>query len=379
MKIFKQTSVALVATTTLSSGVAYAALYGFGPAESWTIQQIASQTTEVSGNIASFGASFSSQMQTKFEQIISAVAVATKQEALSANIVSDGTRQASEQLVNAVRAQRQSDQIATAYLNYHPATGQGYDPCGTNAKNKTMDLAFETAAVQAKAGVGMTDVAPGRLVTSTGQAMQERLNLHRSKFCTASEANAGLCTISELPGGDTNASLLFEPAQAGSLQTEARYAYRQHVLGPPDQKLESSAGKSLAGEAFMMAKNRKDSLLSVPAYSLAMIDAANTQSEQLGGKSPNEVLKLRVNQYFGGVEAEQWSGAMARQTKRGLLVESAKMAGLEVWIHHKQYEQNQRLEANLAALLLASADKLSGPLDAQYQKVLSDSANLSVK
>ncbi|WP_240533944.1 hypothetical protein [Aeromonas veronii] len=141
--------------------MAYAALYGFGPAETWTIQQIAAQTAEVSGNIAAFGTAFSTQMQTKFEQIISSVAVATKQEALSANIVSDGTRQAAEQLVNAVRAQRQSDQVATAYLNYNPATGQGYDPCGTNAKNKTMDIAFESAAVQAKTTVGMTDVAPG--------------------------------------------------------------------------------------------------------------------------------------------------------------------------------------------------------------------------
>ncbi|EIP5862349.1 hypothetical protein ACWJKU_00625 (plasmid) [Methylocaldum sp. MU1018] len=379
MKAQKKIIAAAVLSTTLGSGVAYAALYGFGPAETWTIQQIAAQTAEVSGNIAAFGTAFSTQMQTKFEQIISSVAVATKQEALSANIVSDGTRQAAEQLVNAVRAQRQSDQVATAYLNYNPATGQGYDPCGTNAKNKTMDIAFESAAVQAKTTVGMTDVAPGRLVNSTAQAMQARLDTHRSKFCTAAEASAGLCSASQLPGGDTNAALLFDAAPAGSLQTEARYAYIQHVLGAPDQKLEKSAGGTPAGEAFMVVKNRKDALLSVPAYSLAMIDAANTQSAQFGGKSPNEVLKLRVNQYFGGKEAEQWSGSMARQTQRGLLVEAAKMAGLEVWIHHKQYEQNQRLEANLAALLLASADKLSGPLEAQYQKVLADTANVTVK
>jgi len=369
---------AAILSTTLSSG-AYAALYGFGPAESWTIQQIATQTATVSGNIAAFGAAFSTQMQIKFEQIISAVAVATKQEALSANVVGDGTRQAAEQLVNAVRAQRQSDQAATAYLNYNPATGQGYDPCGTNAKNRTMDIAFASAAVRAKAAVGMSDVAPGRLVNSTAQAMQARLDTHRNKFCTEAEANAGLCSLSRLPGGDTNAALLFDAAPANSLQSEARSAYIQHVLGAPDQKLTASAGGTPAGETFMVVKNRKDALLSVPAYSLAMIDAANTQSTQFGGKSPNEVLKLRVNQYFGGKEAEQWSGAMARQTQRGLMVEAAKMAGLEVWIHHKQYEQNQRLEANLAALVLASADRLSGPLEFQYQKVLADTAKVSVK
>jgi len=375
----KKIIAAAVLSTALGSGVAYAALYGYGPAENWTIGQIGTLTTEVSGNITAFGTAFSTQMQTKFEQIISAVAVATKQEALSGNIVSDGTRQAAEQLVNAVRAQRQSDHVATAYLNYNPATGQGYDPCGTNAKNKTMDIAFESVFEHAKATLGMIDVAPGRLVDSSTQAMQERLETHRSKFCTEAEASAGLCSLSQLPGGDTNAALLFDAAPAGSLQTEARHAYIQHVLGAPDQKLAKSAGGTPAGEAFMLVKNRKDAMLSVPAHSLAMIDAANTQSDQFGGKSPNEVLKLRVNQYFGGKEAEQWSGAMARQTQRGLLVEATKMAGLEVWIHHKQYEQNQRLEANLAALLLASADELSGPLEAQYQKVLSDTAKATIK
>ncbi len=379
MKTQRKLIVAAVLSTSLVSGVAYATLYGGGPAETWTIQQIAGQTAVVSMNIAAFGAAFGAQMQFNFERIISAVAVATKQEALSANIVTDGTRQAAEQLVNAVRAQRQSEQVATAYLNYNPATGQGFDPCGTNVKNKSMDIAFTAVAAQAKTNVGLTDVAPGRLVNSTAQAMRARLDTHRSKFCTSAEASAGLCSVSQLPGGDTNAALLFDSAPEGSLQTEARSAYIQHVLGSPDQKLEKSAGGTPAGQAFMVVKNRKDALLSVPAYSLAMIDAANTQSAQFGGKSPNEVLKLRVNQYFGGKEAEQWSGAMARQTQRGLLVEATKMAGLEVWIHHKQYEQGQRLEANLAALLLTSADKLSGPLEAQYQRVLAETANVAVK
>lgn len=375
----KKIVAAAALSTALSSGGVYAALYGYGPAETWTIQQIAAQTAEVSGNIAAFGAAFSAEMQIKFEQIISAVAVATKQEALSANVVSDSTRQAAGQLVNAVRVQRQTDQLATAYLNYSPTTGQGYDPCGTLAKNKTMDIAYEFAANQARAAVGVTDVAPGRLVDSTAQAMQERLNTHRSKFCTDAEASAGLCSLSQLPGGDVNAALLFDAAPAGSLQAEARQAYIQHVLGSPDQKLTKAAGGTPAGEVLFVTKNRKDALLSVPAYSLAMIDAANTQSAEFQGKSPNEVLKLRVNQYFGGKEAEQWSGAMARQNQRGLLVEAVKIAGLETWIHHKQYEQNQRLEANFAALLLASAGELSGPLEAQYQRVLTDTAKMTVK
>jgi len=209
--------------------------------------------------------------------------------------------------------------------------------------------------------------------------MQDRLATHRNKFCTSTEADAGLCSVSTLPGGDTNAALLFEPADEQSLTTDARTAYIQHIMGPPDQALDKIAGATPAGEAYMVQKNRKDSLMSVPAYSLAMIDAANTRSTEFGGKSPNEVLTLRVNQYFGGSEAEQWSGNLARQSQRGLLVEAAKMGGLEVWLHQKQYEQNQRLSANLAALVIASSDRLNGPLEYQYQKVLSNTAAQSVK
>jgi len=341
--------------------------------------QITALTGSVSANIASFGTTFGAQMSYKFEQIISAVAIATKQEALSASVVGDNSRATAEQLVNAVRAQRQNELVAKAYLDFNGSTGQGFDPCGTVTKNKTMDMAFSSLPSKAQNALAAFDAAPGKLVVSTDQAMQARLATHRSKFCTAAEADAGLCTLSSLPGGDTNASLLFEPTDEGSLTTEARKAYIQHIIGPPDQALEKTAGATPAGETYMVQKNRKDSLISVPAYSLAMIDAANTRSSAYGGKSANEVLKLRVNQYFGGKEAEQWAGSLSAQTQRGLLVEAAKMGGLEVWLRQKQYEQNQRLVANLSALVVASSDRLGGSLEYEYQKVLSETAKQNVK
>lgn len=367
------------ALSSVCSGVAYAAMYGYGPAESWTTQQIVVLTADVSTEIAAFGASFGTNMQSKFEQIISALAVATKQEAMSANQISDATVRSAQTLVSALSAQRTSEQVATAVLSYSPKTGQGFDPCGTYAKNTTMDLAFENAAAQARQKVNATDVSPGQFVDSIAVSMQARLENHRNNFCSQAEADQGLCTLSTLPGGDTNAGLLFEPAQPASLHAEARTAYIQHVLGEPDQRLEPVAGTTPAGESYLLEKNRKDALLSIPAYSLAMIDSANTQSDEYSGRTPNEVLKLRVNQYFGGVEAQQWTGAIAAQTQRGLLVEAAKMAGLETWLHQKQYEQNQRLEANLSALLIASADQLSAPLEAQYQQVLSETAKTNIR
>jgi len=379
MEFRKKLIVAATASTLVVSGVVYAGLTPEGPAEIWTIQQIVTLMTKVSATIAEFGASYSLSMSNKFDQIISAVKIATQQEAVSANGVADSIREAGNQLVNSAKIQTLNDAMAQAVMSYHPDTGQGYDPCGTIAKNKTVDLAFKSAAAMARKTITLTDVAPGKLVDSVPKAMQQRLKTHRDKFCSEAEAAAGLCTVSELPGGDVNASLLFESFPANSLQRDARMAYMQHVLGTPDQKLDKSAGGTPAGETFGHNKNRKDAILSVPAYSLAMIDAANTQTEELQGKSPNEALKIRVNQYFGGKEAKAWAGQMARQDQRGLLVEATKMAGLEVWIHHKQYEQNQRIEANLAALLLISADGLSPQLNEKYQKVLADTAKSAIK
>lgn len=374
----KKLVIAGVLSVSISSA-AYGSLYGFGPAETWVIQQIASQLSTVEGSISAFTSSFGANMQTKSEGMLSAIAVATEQEGLSANVVVDTTRTSAQQLVTAVMAQQQTDHVAKAYLDYNGSTGQGFDPCGTIVKNKSLDIAFEKLSDVAFQTVGTSDVAPGRLVPSQAAAMQARLDLRRSKFCTSAEADAGLCSLSSLPGGDTNAALLFESVAPTSIQSEARKAYLSHVLGVPDEKLLPSAGEGASGAGFLMAKNRKDAILSIPSYSLAMIDAANQQREDLGNRSANEVLKLRVYQYFGGKESEEWASALARQTNRGLLVEAAKMSGLETWIHYKQFEQNQRIQANLAALVIASADRLNAPIQAQYQKVLSETAMSQIK
>lgn len=352
------------------SSTTYGVLYGFGPAEAWTIAKIADLTAEVTLDIGTFGSTFASQMELSSEQIISALAVATKQEAVSANEIADNNRKTVSMVAEALAAQSENDQVISATIRYDAALGQGYDPCGTALKNKTTDMAFNNARTNAIAAMQTYDVAPGRLVPSDMRALADRLDTHRSKFCTPSEAAANICSLSTLPGADTNAAMIYESAAPNSLEKEARKAYIQNVLGAPDSKVSKAVGATSAGEEYFVAKNRKDALLSIPAYSLAMIDAANTQDPAADNKSPNELMKLRVNQYFGGKEAEDWSGAMARQAERGLLVEANRVGGLEVWMHYKQYEQNQRINANLAALLIASADRLQPSIDAQYKRAL---------
>ena len=364
----------------VGTGTTYAAMYGGGPAETFVKSLITSETGTVSGAISTFGSSFGKAMTLQFEQIISAVAVATKQEALAGNTIGTASTQSGQQLVNAVASQRETAQVTKAYLDYSPQMGQGYDPCGTQAKQQSLDQYFDSLPAATQARMTTFDTNPGHLVASTSQAMQQRLDNHRNNYCTSSEAQAGLCTLSQVPGGDTDASLLFQSEPAGSLQDKARDAYIQHVLGAPAAAIPVSEGPTAQGQAYLATVNREQSLLSIPAYSLARIEAENTQSAAYGNQSANDVLTLRVNQYFGGQEAEQWSSALSAQSARGLLVEAAKMGGLEVWVHHQQYEQNQRLEAGLAALLLTEADSsMKGTTGAAQQKAMRDQVSTQIQ
>lgn len=363
----------------LMTSMVGAAMYGGGPAEMWTNNQIAQLVSTVNGSIASFNASFGTQLTTTFEQIISAVAVTTKQEALGASQVSDTTVQAAEQLLNATTAQNSNDQVVKAMLDYNGSTGQGFQPCIVLYKNKSLDHAWDNVSGSAKKRMNNLSVGNGSFADSANSVMQTRLQTHRDKFCTAGEEKAGLCTESSLPGGDTNAATLFEPASANSLIDQARTAYIENVLGMPDEKISEKAGKSEAGQSYMLAKARKDAFLSIPSYSLNMIAEANTSSPDFDNKSPNQMLQLRVNQYFGGKEAEQWAATLTRQQPRGLLVEAAKLEGLGVWINQKQYEQNQRIIANLAAQQLMLAEPGKARLDSEAMRMMNTSATQQVK
>lgn len=356
---------------------AWAALYGTGPAEAWTQQQLTTQATDVSGNIITFGESFASQMQNHFEQTISAIAVATKQESVAANLIANNNLKSSQQLVGAVAAQDKADSVAKAVINYSPSTGQGYKTCTVIQKNKTLDKAFESNHVAAQLYVTQLDNAPGKLADSIVDTMNKRFNAHLEDFCTDEEAEAGMCSKSKLPGGDSNAAILFSPAAQGSLEDKAQLAYIQNVLGKPAQKVSKEAGQTPAGQDYLFQVAKRDALLSIPAYSLARIKAANTQTDK--GLSPNQLLEKRTTDYFGGKEALEWSKTLASQSPRGLMVETLKVGGLETWLSFQQLQQTQRMNANLAALTLAGNGTEKSKSDMAARALLGQSVSGGIK
>lgn len=367
LKKNKKSKIAALTIFVCSSAVA--ALYGGGPAELWTFMQIQMLQENNISKIEDFTSEFSESLYNAFSDIQSAIAVATKQEALDAETISDAQRVASQQLVSAIQAQQIASAVAEVVSNYDPSMGQGFDPCGTLAKNRTLDQAFTGIDAVAVSRAAQLDNGAGRL-TNSADAMGDRVREHRSKFCTTAEAQAGLCTESRLPAGDANAELFFRSAAPNSLESEARTAYIQNLLGDPDKKLNKDAGRSAAGQNYFLAKIQKDSLQSIAAYSLSSIDAANTQVPQLDNQSPNDILTLRVNAYFGGDEAKDWASTLASQDERGLLIEYAKMSGLGAWIHHNQYKQNERILLNLAGLVAANSSTDKAQTDAIYQRAV---------
>ena len=357
---------------------ALAAIYGGGPAEGWTGEQITQQANTVSANIISWGEGFAGQMENHFEQVISAIAVATKQESIAANLIASNNLKTSQQLVNAVATQQKASEIAEIISKYSPQTGQGYKTCVVIQKNKTLDRAFSDTHLAAQAYVAKLDNAPGVLVDSVSNSMSARYKNHLSNFCTDAEDAAGLCKKSKLPGGDMNAAVLFAPAQPESLEDKAQMAYIQNLLGKPDGKLTKSAGASASGQDYLYHKARKDALISIPAYSLARIKAANTINPETG-YSTNQLLERRTTDYFGGPEATKWSKVLAGQDQRGLMVETLKVGGLQVWLDFQHLKQTQRINANLAALILVGSDTIKSDLDSAYYEVRQNSVSNGIQ
>ena len=326
----------------------------------YVVRDMASLFEQFEARISGFAIAFGQQLSRNYEQMVDQIKVATMQESISQWEVSEAIIKSGRTLVTALQQQELADDLVSAAANVHPDTGQGYNPCSTVFRLKSMDLSFDVARQQAQQSIPALESGPGRLVESKIQSARKRLDEHLRDFCSPDEEAAGQCTASELPGGDLNAALLFEAADAESLKARARKAYIAHVLGEPDQKIAKSVGSTVQGEQMFVDKSRKDALTSVPAYSLSYIDESNTKRTEFNDLSANELMKQRVDQYFGGEEATAWASSMARQTQRGLLVEANRIAGLENWMLHKDYQRTQRMEANLAALAIVLLEQGKG-------------------
>lgn len=323
-------------------------------------QEIAEAKATISHMTTSIGTFSNTTVQNitdNTNSMLGAIKVATAQNSQSSQTLAEVQTQASQKLATARQTIHMQDQLLKAMRKYG-GNGQGFNACVTVAENKGLDKAAD-----------QTKVIAASKETETLSAISLKSNLNSNTFDKATIAEKEFCgngnpscKPSELPGGNVNGTLLFVGTNEGSKEQLARNMFRENLLGVNMQALNSASQvTSPMGQKSYHQANRQSALLSPAAYSLAYIDAQNTRTIERDGKkfSANELIDYTVGKYYGGPESKDWQASMIVQEPRGLLVEAARLKGLSVWLQNYMYQQNLRKEANLAAILLATAAPLS--------------------
>lgn len=320
--------------------------------------EAAAAMSKMAASIGTFSATTVSNITYNMNSQLSAIKVATAQISQSSQNLAEVQTRASQKLATARQTIRLQDETLKVMRKYGAASGQGYKACYVVQENKGLDQAQEHTAVIAATKEAETLTA----ITVKGDlnaTIYNKLKLSEAEFCASGNPN---CTPSTMPGADVNGALLFVPANEGSKEQLARNLFRTNVLGVQLEGLKTQAQiQSPMGQKSYFESNRQSALLSPAAYSLAYIDAQNTRTIERDGKkySANELIDQTVSRYYGGASAKEWQASMITQEPRGLLVESARLGGLSVWLDNHMYQQNLRKEANLASILISMADPLS--------------------
>lgn len=304
-----------------------------------------------------------------------AIKVATAQESASGQALAEASTRTAQKEATARATIHMQDVIIRNYKNFSGKSGQGYKACTVVAENKGLDAA-QAKTKNLAAGLEASSLNAITMSSDLTQDLYSRHNITSNEFCPTGST---YCTPSTtLPGGDLNATLLFTPAAPGSKEKLGRTLYREHILGINQQApLTTAQANSPMGQKAYFESNRQASLLSPAAYSLAHIDAQNTKTIKRDDRlySANELIDSTVSKYYGGAEAKEWQASMLTQEPRGLLVEAARLGGLGVWLNNEMYQQSLRKEANLAAILIATAQ----PLSDNVQKKGSDLEATSIR
>lgn len=323
----------------------------------------ASTSATISGTIEAFSLTTRTNIKYNMENLLSAIKVATAQNAQSSQSLAEIQTSASQKLATARQTIDLQDKILKTIRDYGSATGQGFKACAIVASNNGLQDAVNHAnnLAASKETETLSSIVPKSDLNST---TYNRLKVSETEFCAEGNSN---CTTSKLPAADVNGALLFVPANEGSKEQLARSMFRENVVGVPLQGLKTSNQvNSPMGQKTYFESNRLAALVSPAAYSLAYIDAANTRSINRDGKmySANELIDQTVSRYYGGSEAKDWQASMIAQEPRGLLVETARLNGLSLWMDNHMYQQSLRKEANLAAILISTSEPLSADVKA---------------
>ncbi|MDW5419126.1 hypothetical protein R6242_21365 [Iodobacter sp. CM08] len=248
---------------------------------------------------------------------------------------------------------------------------QGYDPCGSYNRDKTLHSAEQTARVNIAQTVGTYDY--GKFADRTA-VLSSRDQEHRSKYCTQDEQNAGICSMvnSNLAGADMNPSFLLSAKSNPSADEKAaKKAYIQNILGLPDPLPPSGLPKSSL-DGYTQVKAEKDVFVGMAAHSLTRINEEN--------ESIVPLLRERGEQYFGSnPRGLAWQKSLTVQEDVGVLRDLIQIQALILKDAQLSLIQGLGMEGNIAALSKMATKKQSDQIRAAESRLAGQSAANHIK
>lgn len=331
--------------------------------EQLVIPAFSSATGKLTGAVADVDGSLSSILSSESQRLTSAIAVLTKEKALVANQLSQANHNVAQVTAAGLNMLAQNQRIQHAAFEYSGTFGQGYSPCAVAATR--MAIADRASAVQQELPSRIQSeilAAPGHYGDPVAAQQQELAN--HQPFCTADQAASGLCKLGtavssggqSLAGADLNVATLFTPSMENETLYTAKTGFINNAVGLPDGALPPDASADSASvAAYELAKAKKDAITSPALAALESIklDYSGISTAEGGSDLPLATYYDNEVKRYGGnsPESTQWASVLSAQNEHGMLIELLKIKALDLSLQGRTYEQDEHVEAMLAALV----------------------------
>ena len=209
--------------------------------------------------------------------------------------------------------------------------------------------------------VGLPDnpVATNQASTAVGQSYAD---LKRRKDALKSTAMTSLKSIqadwSAVPSPDSH-------EHQDGVEEKAQASTTDAVL-TEKQALDKEAPVTV-GVVTPLAAVSTSGLASAVAVGSTAVESTTTEKRT---QSLMAQVKADVARYLGGgAEYEEWSKTLTGQEEKGLLTEVLKVKALRLYLQTQEFKQLQRMEAMLAANVVATTENsgMNGRIEAQRQ------------
>ena len=293
--------------------------------------------------IDDYSASVARENQTTAMQIMSAVAVLTKQRAVVDNQIAATDLKANEANAEAVSASMARLAVVKAYETYGEA-GQPPDSCAVVAKLSDFSQSITTAESAARAFA--TDAGIDVRAGGTPQLDE----VIKRRIATASEETV-----------DVRQSLL-DPAAS----EETVNAFINNLTGLPIQKVSLGDGgvAGQAGSAGQSLQNlvaaRLEAFRSPALFSLGYIRTilTNSPSGHTGSAvGVRDHLDWIISRYGGGAEYERWAAQMVTKSEPGILKEIARIRWLAMAVRQLREESTERMTVIVGTMVAGESSQ----------------------